>query len=29
MSEIETAVREIIIEKAVDTRKYKFIDSGL
>jgi hypothetical protein len=29
MSEIESAVREIIMEKAVDTRKYKFMDSGL
>jgi hypothetical protein len=29
MSEIDSAVREIIIEKAVDTRKYKFMDRGL
>jgi len=26
---MDSAVREIIMENAVDTRKYKFIDRGL
>jgi len=29
MSAIDSAVSDIIIENAVDTRKYKFMDSGL